>query len=486
MSESNPHTVCIIGGGMSGLFTGALLAKNGYKVTVLEKNHIIGGGLQSFRRGDAVFNTGLQVFCGYGKEYALSLFLDYLQIDKQSLPFVPLDEEAQEIIWLDKGNCYRMPKKREKYEAYLISQFPDQAEGIHHLLDDVFEIGNTFDYFWLRPMRRHPESAYYSQMTARQLIDKYITNDKLAGLFEYVGMHLGYNLSQISSIGLGMILLLYIEGGWRMQGGSHTFAKVLESYINEHGGKVLNDSEVVNVHVDNGRVSYAQTSQGKKYYADDFVCGMSPLPFIQMTNADVFRLSTSERIRVAQNDISCFICYVKLKKNTFPFFNNWIFIPTQEKDAVLPHYVTLLTPPMRNQGKWARTMEIFTFVRYSEFERWKDSSIENRGDDYKQKKMRLASELLNIVSAYYPDLKNSIEEIYTASPLTLRDYYSNPLGAVYGQQGLFVPIKAKAKNLYMTGQAVQYQGLFGVLTTSIATSEAIVGRSLIEEIANAS
>ena len=76
MSESNPHTVCIIGGGMSGLFTGALLAKNGYKVTVLEKNHIIGGGLQSFRRGDAVFNTGLQVFCGYGKEYALSLFLD--------------------------------------------------------------------------------------------------------------------------------------------------------------------------------------------------------------------------------------------------------------------------------------------------------------------------------------------------------------------------------------------------------------------------
>ena len=47
MSNQNPHTVCVIGGGMSGLFTGALLAKNGYKVTVLEKNHIIGGGLLS-------------------------------------------------------------------------------------------------------------------------------------------------------------------------------------------------------------------------------------------------------------------------------------------------------------------------------------------------------------------------------------------------------------------------------------------------------
>ena len=65
MGDTKQHTACIIGGGMSGLFTGALLAKNGYKVTVLEKNHIIGGGLQSFRRGDAVFNTGMQSFAGY-------------------------------------------------------------------------------------------------------------------------------------------------------------------------------------------------------------------------------------------------------------------------------------------------------------------------------------------------------------------------------------------------------------------------------------
>ena len=95
MSDANQHTACIIGGGMSGLFTATLLAKNGYKVTVLEKNHIIGGGLQSFRRGDAMFNTGLQVFCGYGEDFALSHYLKYLQIDRQSLHFAPLDPTAQ-------------------------------------------------------------------------------------------------------------------------------------------------------------------------------------------------------------------------------------------------------------------------------------------------------------------------------------------------------------------------------------------------------
>lgn len=43
-------SVLIIGGGLGGLMTGALLAKEGYRITVLEKNAIIGGGLQNFCR----------------------------------------------------------------------------------------------------------------------------------------------------------------------------------------------------------------------------------------------------------------------------------------------------------------------------------------------------------------------------------------------------------------------------------------------------
>ena len=38
-------TAVIIGGGLGGLFTGGVLAKEGFKVTVLEKNVTAGGGL---------------------------------------------------------------------------------------------------------------------------------------------------------------------------------------------------------------------------------------------------------------------------------------------------------------------------------------------------------------------------------------------------------------------------------------------------------
>ena len=483
MSDSKQNTVCIIGGGMSGLITGALLARNGYKVTVLEKNHIIGGGLQSFRRGDAVFNTGMQAFAGYGENFAFEHYWRYLGIDIQSLNFFPYDSAAQEIVWVDKKHRYKLPKTRKAYTQYLIDQFPNQREGILKLMTCIYEIGNTFDYFWLRPKQIHPEAAEYGIITASQLIKKYITDERLARLFEYVGMHLGYNLSILPSTELGMILNLYIEGGWRIAGGNISLADKLADFIIAHCGEVLNNSEVCNVEESNGEIISVSTADGRVVIADKYVCAISPKAFVQLSKSDFFRESTKQRIKEYQNDSSCCICHIKLKENSFPFQNHMIFMPALRYDEYLPRYISMITPLERNQGEWASTMEILSFTHYKDFEKWNNTYTGDRGNDYLNVKREIAQEIIDHVCQYYPKLKHSIDQIYLSTPLTIRDYFANPLGATYGQQGVFIPIKTKSRNLFMTGQSVQYQGLFGVMITSILTSEIILGRSLIEEIA---
>ena len=50
------ESVIIIGAGLGGLYTGAILAKEGLQVTVLEKNATIGGGLQTFQRFGETFD----------------------------------------------------------------------------------------------------------------------------------------------------------------------------------------------------------------------------------------------------------------------------------------------------------------------------------------------------------------------------------------------------------------------------------------------
>ena len=72
--------VLIIGGGLGGLFCGAILAKEGLKVTVLEKNAAIGGGLQSFTRFGEVFDTGMHVVGGLQEGGNIRRLLGYLGI----------------------------------------------------------------------------------------------------------------------------------------------------------------------------------------------------------------------------------------------------------------------------------------------------------------------------------------------------------------------------------------------------------------------
>ena len=55
------RTALVIGGGLGGLFTGAILSKEGFKVTVVEKNFTIGGGLQNFMRFGLKFDTGMHI-----------------------------------------------------------------------------------------------------------------------------------------------------------------------------------------------------------------------------------------------------------------------------------------------------------------------------------------------------------------------------------------------------------------------------------------
>ena len=72
------NKVIIIGGGLGGLMSGALLAKEGYDVSVFEKHHIIGGGLQSYKRFGATFDTCMHVFGGMREGGNIRRICEYL------------------------------------------------------------------------------------------------------------------------------------------------------------------------------------------------------------------------------------------------------------------------------------------------------------------------------------------------------------------------------------------------------------------------
>ena len=110
----------ILGSGLGGLQCAYILAKNGKKVCVVEKNGVPGGCLQSFRRGGKEFDTGFHYVGALGRGQILEKLFRYFGL--MELPWHQLDTDGFDEIVL-KGKSYILPNG---YEGF--------ADGISRLV----------------------------------------------------------------------------------------------------------------------------------------------------------------------------------------------------------------------------------------------------------------------------------------------------------------------------------------------------------------
>src|SRR5690554_445973 len=94
---------------MGGLVSSIILAKEGLKVCVLEKNNQYGGNLQTFVRDKVIFDTGVHYIGGLEKGQNLYQYFKYLGIidglrlkrmDKDAYDYIPLMEIQTNIHML--------------------------------------------------------------------------------------------------------------------------------------------------------------------------------------------------------------------------------------------------------------------------------------------------------------------------------------------------------------------------------------------------
>ena len=99
-----------------------------------------------------------------------------------------------------------------------------------------------------------------------------------------------------------------------------------------------------------------------------------------------------------------------------------------------------------------------------------------------------AEKLLDAVERDFPGIRSQIEEYYTATPLTYRDYTLSPGGSMYGMAkdltlGLAgrVSYKTKLPNFYLVGQNINAHGILGVLVGTLNVCSALLGEDVIKK-----
>lgn len=489
------NKIIIIGGGLGGLFTGAILAKEGQQVVVLEKNATIGGGLQTFKRFGESFDTGMHVIGGMQPGGNIRRICEYLGIANQ-VALMDVDSDCTDSLYFaEDKTTYEIKKGKQGFVESLASYFPEERDGLEHYLQATFAISDSVDLFNLRPssdmLAMHSDDFL---MAADAFIAKYIKNEKLRSVVAYMNPLYGGRHDETPAFIHAIITTLYVNGASRFVGGSCKFANLLASVIENHGGKVLSHSGVEWVEVNNRHVDYIKTHKGETYVGDYYISAIHPCTLLSMMPEKAFPKAYRERLNEIPNSYSAFSAYIKLKPNSFPYINHSEYYMTRYADIwnfgepheQWPLGFLFMTPPEESQGAYANKVLITAPMLFSEVERWKDTTVGHRGAEYEAWKKQMTEQLLARVEEMHPGFRDCIEAINTSSPLTIRDFYGVKEGALSGYSKDYqnmalsqLPVVTKIDNLLLTGQNNNLHGFCGVPLTAINTSEVILGRNFV-------
>lgn len=488
----------IIGGGIGGLFTGAILAKEGMRVTVLEKNSIIGGGLQCFRRNDKIYETGMHVMGGFQPGGNLDLLCRWLGIsDRLSIHHIDSDC-IDEVKYASTGDLYRIPSGREAFVKRMSEYFPEEAEGIRAYVDEIFRQTEEVPLYYLKKETPGfgPHSEKFS-WPADKVIAFYVSDPKLRELLAYLNPLYGGVAGHTPSFVHALINVLYLNGASRFIGGSQQLADALRDTITDRGGQVLNHTEVSRIEVADKSVRYVETLDGRRFTADWYVSSIHPVEMLRIATPGTFHKSFSGRLNAIPVSCSAFSLYVDLKPDRLPYIDHTCYYmedyghmwdQDSHNEEEWPKGFMYMTPPDENQGKYASRLLVHCIMSYDRVRQWENTTVGHRGKEYEEWKERCKSRIIERLARIIPGFEDMVEHAYGSSPLTIRDYYRTKEGAIYGYRkdcdNLLLsqlPAYTKVRNLLLTGQNLYLHGICGVPLTAITTAEAIFGHYTITE-----
>ena len=97
------------------------------------------------------------------------------------------------------------------------------------------------------------------------------------------------------------------------------------------------------------------------------------------------------------------------------------------------------------------------------------SNRHNNYAEYDLYKQEITALVIKSISAIYPNISTSIEDVFTSTSLTFRDEFLTPEGAMYGMNTPLGRVTTKINNLYLGGQNCYLHGIYGTIRTALET-----------------
>lgn len=495
------YDILVIGSGLGGLVSALILAKEGLKVCVLEKNNQYGGNLQTFSRDTLIFDTGVHYLGGLSKGQNLNQYFSYLEI-MDALEIRKMDENGYDKITFGNDETeYPHAQGHENFVLQLSKFFPDEKENLERYCEEMQYVCDHFPRYNVIGKDNYNEEIFH--LNTKRFIET-ITSDKklqsvlLGSNFLYAG-----DSENIPFYVHALTVNSYIQSAYKCVKGGSQISKLLIRKLREYGADLYKHSEVSEMvfNEDDTLVSVI-TKSGKEYSAKQFISNIEIRSAIKLIGEERLKKSFLNRVLSWEPITSCFSVYLVLKPHTVPNFNYNIYHYSSEdlvwnayqyKKETWPETYMLSSTLSKHYPGFAESLTAISYMDFDEVKVWENTintvaDEHERGEKYEQFKQEKEERMIDALEKKIPDLRKSIKKVYTSSPLSYRDYIGSFRGNMYGYikssenpLKTMVSPRTKIDNLFLTGQSVNMHGILGVTIGAFNTCAEILGKELIDE-----
>ena len=461
--------VIVIGSGIGGLATACMLAKKGYKVTLLEKNSKVGGRANIYSEDGYTFDMGPSWYM------MPDIFKHFFDI---------LGEDIDEYLKLERlAPSYRIFLKSDKthYDFYsdlekTIGVFESIEPGSGEVLREYMKItkyqyeiarkefmfknyDSIFDFITKRVMIEGRKLPLFSSV--EKIINGKFKSEILRKVMQYQTVLLGTAPSDAPGIYSMMNYIDFVEGVWYPEGGIYRVVETLEKIALKYGVKIKTDSPVEKIRVEKGGVRGVTLSGGLEIDADIVVSNADVVHTDEKLLDKQYRTKTKRYWNKKRMAPSGFIMYLgvvgeipSLKHHNLLFSKEWKDNFTQIFDK--PEWPTdpslyICAPSKTDKTVAPKGKEnLFVLVPVA-------AGLEHTDEFLEKYSQFIIDEIQDKMDI--PNFKNRIEykKIYAVNDF-IKDYNAfkgSALGFAHtlGQSAIFRPnnINKKVKNLYYVG-----------------------------------
>lgn len=271
--------VLVTGAGLGGLATALRLAKNGYKVEMLEKNNQAGGRMNQIKKDGFTFDTGPSFFSmsyefeEFARDCNIKLPFEYFELD-------PL----YSVNFIDNPKTFHLHKNVEKLAEQFAEIEPDFQKNFekyikkagalfHDTVDLVIKNNfNSFFHYVITLARVNPVHIPVLFKNFYSHVKQYFSSQEAIQIISLVAFFLGRTPFDTMAI---YSLLSYTEfkhdGYFNVKGGMYKIIEGLVKELEKENIKVNYNTEIVDFEEKEGELKALIDQNNKKWTADAYL-----------------------------------------------------------------------------------------------------------------------------------------------------------------------------------------------------------------------